>query len=103
MGEPIREDYATKFRRGGPGWPRPRDGNKPGVRSGKLERSYTQLGAPGNVAEVGQLEARFGSDLPYAEDFQQRAAVAQEPGRALTREISDRARQHLAAAFEAIL
>lgn len=103
MGEAVRAEYEARFARSGPGWPRPREGNKPGTKTGALRASFGQRGAPGNVTDIGHTEARFGSSLPYAEEFQQGHLVAREPGRELTREISDRAKDHLAGALEGLL
>lgn len=103
MGQAVREDYASKFARGGPGWPKPKSGGKPGVKTGALRESFVSPGAPGNVTEIERDEARFGSDLDYAEAFQDRAAVARPPAPALRRDLTATAREHIASALEGVL
>lgn len=60
-------EFERSFAQSGPGWAPNRAGTRTMMKSGRMFRSYTVIGADGNVFRVTSNSAEVGSDLPYAE------------------------------------
>lgn len=86
IGEAALKENSEIFALEGPGWaPSTSRGKTPGtptmVESGRLARSYTKKGAPGNVHQVGPKSGQFGSSVPYAEELQRGGSIKVPRGR----------------------
>lgn len=66
----IKGEVALWNRSGGKKWPPRADGSKPGIRTGALQRSLTEVSAPGAVREIHADHLLFGTDIFYARFMQ---------------------------------
>lgn len=77
----IKGEQALWNRSGGKKWAPRADGSKAGRRTGDLERSLTEIGAPGAVREIHADHLVFGTDIFYSRFMQ--SGTPTEPKRPL--------------------
>lgn len=70
LGPDVLSEMRERFDREGPGWKKNAGRNPVGYKTGKLAESF-EKGQPGNVFSVGPDGAAFGSNVPYAQIFQE--------------------------------